>query len=511
MPDTELTEVEIATREVAALENRQVLLQETLAELELALEDVGWMRLTFEALTEFTRAGLRTINEIARVMWLKNPIIKRGVKVQANYVFGQPISIAAADPEVDEVIQRFLSDAQNEVELTSPEAMIIKEEELQVLGNIFFVFFTDTSTGRVRVRSIPMAEVADIVSNPEDSKEPWFYRRTWTQISIEGAGAEARAALYPDWQYRPDDKPTTIGDVPVVWDTPVYHVRVNRLSDMKFGVSEVYASIDWAKAYKNFLEDWATLARAYSRFAHKLTIKGGSAAVAAAKAQTEAHGRPLVGATYVGNQSASLEPVRIGGANLTAEDGRRILLMAIAGAGLPETFYGDVSVGTLATAYSLDRPTELQMVARQTLWTGVIERICRFVTVAAIEAGQLAATLEPEVDGTPKIILGPNAEDGAERDPRTRVSFPPILEHNVKDMIESIVAAATLNGNAMAGTIPDVMELSRMLLNNLGASNVDALIEQMYPDGSVAYLPEEPMTEAVRDLREAIRGFVDSR
>ena len=511
MAENELSETEVATRSLAELEDRQTLLQESISELELALEDVGWIRLTFQALQEFTRAGLRTICEISRVMWLKNPIIKRGVNVQAHYVFGQPVSIVAADPEVDEVIQRFLEDSQNQVELTSPEAMITKETELQILGNIFFVFFTDPTTGRVRVRSIPMSEIEEIRSNPEDAKEPWFYKRTWTQMAVDGVGSEQRAALYPDWHYHPSNKAGRVGDLPVAWGAPVYHIRVNRLSDMKFGVSEVYASIDWAKAYKGFLEDWATLARAYSRFAHKLTVKGGTAAVAAAKAQVEAHGRPLVGSTYVGTVGADLSPVRIGGANLTAEDGRRILLMAIAGTGLPETFFGDVSVGTLATAYSLDRPTELQMVARQTLWTGVLERICYFVTVAAIEAGKLVGTIQPEEDGTPRVVLGPDAEDGQERDPATRVVFPPILEHNVKDMVESIVSAVTLNGSAPAGTIPDFLEVSKMLLSALGASNVDALIEQMFPDGLQPSLPDDEMTEAVRDLREAIRGFVELR
>ncbi|WP_319580514.1 hypothetical protein [uncultured Methanospirillum sp.] len=52
------------------------------------------------------------------------------------------------------------------------------------------------------------------------------------------------------------------------------HVKVNCLNDMLWGVSEVYTAIDWSKGYKEFLEDWMRLVKAYSRFAWNATIKG---------------------------------------------------------------------------------------------------------------------------------------------------------------------------------------------------------------------------------------------
>ena len=57
------------------------LLQERLAALELALEDVGWVRLGMEGEREFSREGLDRIMQIARYSYLKNPLINRGVSV----------------------------------------------------------------------------------------------------------------------------------------------------------------------------------------------------------------------------------------------------------------------------------------------------------------------------------------------------------------------------------------------------------------------------------------------
>ena len=75
---------------------RQVL-SERLAELELALEDVGWVRLGMEGEREFSREGLDRIMQIARYSYLKNPLINRGVEVQRLYVFGQGVNIRAED------------------------------------------------------------------------------------------------------------------------------------------------------------------------------------------------------------------------------------------------------------------------------------------------------------------------------------------------------------------------------------------------------------------------------
>jgi len=355
---------------------------ERLAELELALEDKAWMRLSGEGHTEFSRQALKIICWLSRSFYLKNPLITRGVDVQKHYVFGQGVTITAEDADVDEVVQDFLADAKNKAELTSHQSMLGKEVELAVDGNLFFVFFRKRGNGRTRIRTIPVDEIEDIITNPEDAKDPWFYKRVWTsrKVALDSGeiDQETKTVYYPDWRYVPKEqegsKPSKIGDHEVDWSTPVYHIRVGGMPSMRFGVPETYPALDWAKAYKNFLEDWSTIVRAHARFAWNVTAKGGKTGIAAAKAKlestivsddaAEANPPPTPGAAFIAGEGANISPIRTAGATTSAEDGRRLLLMVTATFGFPETFFGDASVGTLATAKSLDRPTELKISSR---------------------------------------------------------------------------------------------------------------------------------------------------
>ncbi len=499
---------------LVALANNQEMLQETIAQLELALEDVGWYNLSFNSQQEFSRDGLRKITEMARLFYLKNPIINRCVEVQARYVWGQGVNIAAEHDAVNEVVQAFLDDPKNKTELTGHQASFEKEVDLQVSGNLFFAFFVDRRTGRVIVRTIPLEEVADILTNPEDKKDPWFYKRVWTQQEVDGA-SHSRTAYYPDWRH----PRSSVGAMPpgeIKWDVPVYHVKVGALPDMRFGLSEAYQSLDWAKAYKTFLEDWATIIRAYSRFAMKLTTEGGKAGIAAAKAKinptvsqtsSETNPPPVSGSVFVaGKGRADIEPVRTAGATTSAEEGRRILLMALMGFGIPETLAADVSVGTLATAKSLDRPTELKFKNRQTLWADVLEEICQFVIDCDLAA---IGGLLPKPRAGQGQILGIDTE-GNEITRRVNVTFPPILEHDVDASITAIIKAATLDGKARAGTMDDET-LVRLLLQTLGVPDIDEILAKLIPAEGQANAPAEAFAEALKELRAAVVSLKEGK
>lgn len=500
----------VAVREAEAilsLTENQEMLRETIAELELALEDVGWYKLTFNADQEFSREGLRKIMSLARLFYLKNPIINRCVEVQALYVWGQGVNVQAEDEKVNAVIQRFLDNPKNKTELTSHQAAYLKEVDLQVEGNIFFALFPDSVSGQVLVRTIPPDEIADIICNPEDGKDPWFYKRAWTQRDVDG-GVQARTAYYPDWRHTRADGGAIPTGAEVVWDTPVYHIKVGALSNMRFGLPEVYQSLDWAKAYKSFLEDWATIIRAYSRFALQLTTKGGKAGIAAAKAKlgtsmsgsnvTETNPPPTVASTFIGGEGTTVSPIRTAGATTSAEEGRRILLMALMGCGIPETLAADVSVGTLATAKSLDRPTELKFKNRQTQWADILGEILDFVIDCDLRA---TGGMLPKPRGVGKI-MGIDQETGQEISRRVMIDFPPILEHDIDTAITAIVRAATLDGKPRAGTMDD-KTLIRLLLQTLGVQDIDEIIEQLVPpEGETA--PKEAFTEALRELRAAL-------
>jgi len=464
--------------------------QESMQRLEQALFSPEWRVLTMQGDREFTRAGLIAITEIARIMRIKNPLVKRGVKIQRLYVWAQGVSIAAADPAINEVIQAFLDDERNQADLTSHQARGDREVDLQSDGNLFFRFFINQRNGRVRVRAIDPLEIDDIITNPEDKREPWFYRRSYSQTALDGT-TTAHTEYYPDWRFVPrsrvgfTNRTATMGAMGgrIIWDTPVMHVPVNRLG--KWGICEYYDANDWALAYKNFLEQLASVWAALARWAAKLTVQGGKRGVAAAKTKlnttlasgSETNPPPTTGSMFIASEGTDLQPFRTAGATMSADDGRRLQLMAAMAFGFPETFWGDAKAGSLATAKSLDRPTELQIVDRQTLWRDIHQSIFQLVLLWAVKAP------EGPLRGLGRVVREPDGDQVIERvvwnegvDPNIVISFPPVIEHDIKETIGALVDAQTLSGRSEGDGIPLETAVHQMLVA-LGLEDVDAVMD----------------------------------
>ena len=464
------------------------LLQERIAELELALDDVGYERIgdsNFDK--QFTKASIDKIAAMARVYWLKNPLVKRAVATQANYVFGQGVDVVAADEDVQTVVDAFMEDSKNRAELTGEQAMMTKETELQVTSNLFFTFFTDPLNGATRVRTIPLNEITRIIYNPDDSKEPWYYYRQWQQPKEPGSQKyEMHQAMYPDINYMPKGGlPKHFNGIEVMALNPVYHVKTNCLSDMEYGVSEIYAAIDWAKAYKDFLEDWYTIVKSLSKFAWKATSKSGATGMAQAKQVLEGAinggSNPANGdlpgqaaQVWMSSDNFDLAPMPKSGATVEVDDGRRALLMVCAATGIYEHYFGDPSTGNLATAKAMEQPMLLMFQERQELWTDVFNTILGYVInqSALKPGGKLRGVMSFNDYGESYVDMG-------DTDRSVDVKFPPILQEDVNERIDAIVKSVTLSGQTPANTI-DLKTATTQMLTALGEDT--DIVDKLFPD-----------------------------
>ncbi len=504
------------------------LLQERLAELEMAIEDQGWRDLSAGTAREFSREGLRRIAQQARLYWLKNPLLRHAVEVQTHYVMGQGVHVQASAPAVNAVIQSFWDDRQNRVALTSHDAMLGLERLLQLTGNLFFVFFVHQMTGRVRVRTVPFDEITEIISDPDDAFSPWYYRRSWQRASFRDGVTtmEQVSAFYPDWEYWPDGRPEMLGSTPVQWESPMYHIAAGNLADMRWGVPEVYPALDWARAVKEDLEDYATVKRNLARFAMHLTTPGGKSGVDAARtkltttlgtggAGRETNPPATVGSTFISAKDVDLQPIRTVGAQPSPDEGRRLWLMVAAGTGIPETILaGDADVGNLATAKSLDRPTELKMQARQTMWEGVFMNIMDFVLNWAgfapkgrLDTARAARTedgwdieLAPDPEATPNPLAPEAFDPMAPMNRHIDVDFPSILDRSISERVTAIATAAK------TGTLGNDL-IARELMQALGVDDIDEELARLAQAGQPQTEPpteEARFIEALGELREAL-------
>lgn len=483
--------------------NNAELLQESITELEAQLREPGWVRMIAQSDVEFTTDGLHRIAAASRLMSIKNPLIVRGVAVACAYVWGQGVQIEAratgksldnpGEQDVNAVVQAFLADPANKRTLTGDEARIRIDRSLRTDGNIFVTLFTKPASGRVQARMVPFEQITEVVCNPDDASEPQFYRRRWTEQTVNpGTGTTesvSRERLYPAVGYRPRSRPAAFGRVPVAWDSPVVHIKVNDLEGWRFGIGDVYAAVDWAIAYKDFLTDWARLMKSLSRYAWKLTATGSRGARAAVArigqvpSVTPSGELNIAGATAGMTADVKLEAVSKSGATLDSESGRPLAAMAAAALGIPVTMVlGDPGVtGARATAETLDQPTELGMQLRQGVWTSALQQILGYVITEAARApqGPLRGTVVLDEDGRETLALAGDTE------PTIDVMWPELDDIEPQLLVDAIVKASG------TGTIPPE-HIARLLMQALGVDHVDEIIDKLVDDDGQFLWPSGP-------------------
>lgn len=482
------------------------LLAESVADLERGLFEPGWNRILAFGEIEFTPEGLIQLRAICRLYGIKNPLIKRGLILRSAYVWGGGVEITArangkngdGEQDVQAVIAAFLDDPGNKRSVTGPEARDqLERSGLGTEGEVFITCFTRPTTGLVSLRTIAPDEITEVISNPEDASDPWYYRRCWVEKSYNGEGqpvTKTREQLYPCLDYRPTSKPKGLGRVTIAWDSPVLHVAVNRPRGWQRGIPDSYAAIDWAKAYKDFLEDWARLMKSLSRYAWKATTKGSAAGqvkakIAAAPGSSTVTGGPLAaGATAILSPDAALEAINKSGATIDADSGRPLATMVASALGVPVTMLlaDPGQTGARATAETLDQPTELEMGQRRELWGAVYQRLIEYQIVQSVKAPQGL------LKGTVQLDAFTNRETvvlAGETDPTVDVVWPDLDDTDVGVLVKAITEAAG------TGVMPPE-QILRLLLTALGVRNADTIVEAMLDDDGNFLWPNPPPMRA---------------
>jgi hypothetical protein len=443
---------------------------ENLARLQLMYEDGGWEAVTAAGRTEFTRDGLTRNAELCRVMFVANPLMKRGLLTRASYVFGQGVEVNARDEDVDAVVQEFLDDEGNRDAVTGAQARTVLENELGTDGNVFLAHFTNPLIGRVKVRPLPFDEIVEIITEPGDKTTPWYYRRRWVETTLTstfGAVHRDREALYPALKYQPITKPKTFGGVEVMWDAPVLHIKVNPTGSKLWGVGDGFAALPWCRSYKEFLEDWATLCRALSRIAFRASSSKAKAS------QVQRAGLQNLNAMGAGSsvslgEGQTLEAVPKTGATLDSESGRPLAAMAAAALGVPVTILlADPGVtGARATAETLDLPTRLEMQGRQEVWAQAYRASCGYVIEQAVIAPRGPLKGKVERDGDRLLV------DLGDKDATVEVVWPDLAEIPLDILMGALEKANDLD------LIPRI-ELLKLVLRALGIRDIDDIIDDM--------------------------------
>jgi len=430
----------------------------TQADIELALDDRGWLVTKSYMSPETDKQTRQILVGKSRLYWAKDPLCKQAVRLWTDYSMGDGIEWKSDDAGVSSKIKKFMKDRRNR-RLLSSAGQRKSSKKMLVDGEVFFAIFIDDTDGSKVIRRVDPIQVTDIVTDPEDSEHILAYRR---QLPAKPGEATTRAIYYADWTA--DEADRTLAEQqkiqginePIKLQTGVvmYHAPFDDLE--KRGNGLLFASIDWTKEHRKFMEARVAITAALAKYAYKLSVKGGQGAIDAVKSKlqstyagsaantVERNPKNAPAGTFVRNDGIDIEAVpKASGAGDAKDDGNQLKLMHCAGTGIMLHYYGDPSTGNLATASAMELPMLKQFKSYQKHWKDVYMDI--FTIVCDDNSGD---GIDEQMDDLPVTI-----------------DMPPILEADLQKLGSAL--------QAIAGLWPEIAESDEVLMGVLTDMEID--------------------------------------
>lgn len=343
--------------ELQAQISENELLRESYSAMAAALlqfEDQGWNALGSVDLSDgFKLEELQRAADHIREVSEANPLLKRGVGLRTSYIFGRGVSFAPQPPR----IQAKIDDPQNQDVLFSAEAQVVNERSNFTDGQFFVLGNNSTK----KFQRIPFNEITGVVTDPDDSEQIRYYRRSWTryvqELNSTSPKAQQMHVWYPTDTYTPTGGrfATRIQNQPVDAGYRMFACRVNRRAGQMWGVPDAFPALPWAHAYNDYLKDGSRMLKALSMFAWQLKAKTKTGAVNAA---AQIASPSTVGSTAVmGNDMELSQMPRANAVDLT--NGRPLGSMVASAleVSVVALLSDPGSSGAYGTAQTLDVPT----------------------------------------------------------------------------------------------------------------------------------------------------------
>lgn len=475
-------------------------LKETLTRAERTLEDIGWINLSSaDDSNALLSGGFRKAVSRSRLFFYNNPLAGHWCNLTTWFIFGEGISAPTAnDEKVQEEIDNFWNNPDNQIALTGFQAQQLLSNKLQYEGNIFFMLFEDEEAN-IKIRILNTLDVEDVVTSSNDNMKPLFYKSKLIKKEFSFK-SDSYASDLKGYVYYPDKdnieiKKYGIPDNKLKGDVRIYHLKVNGDINDKFGVPDLYRGIDWMKAHKDMAGDLATLVKALSQFAWKKKIKGTAAQVSSIASAMNSkidlsNLKNTAGRTQVENQALNLEGIKIptGGVSIGKDGLRSMLLQVAAASGIMEHYFGDPSTGNLATAKSMELPMVKKFVTYQRLWASAFDIILQYLVDRKISKGMLPGSVSEDFKNERMVVE-------AHFDRHIDIDFPPILEADIKASAE----AWTLAKNE--GLVSQDLASERFMLD-ANINNIDEEMKKTEPEESIEEAIDIPKKEMNRLARK---------
>jgi len=429
---------------------------------ELRLEDVGWYNLSIGT-GDIISAQERILNlKLSRLYYAKDPLGRQAIRLWTDYTFGPGMTWQTEDDPAKKALEAFWNSKANQAVL-SARGQRKSSDKLLVDGEIFFAIFL--AKNEAKIRRIDPLEIDEIITDPDDIEDVRYYRRKWTDRQGKGHETIYRSTTNIKDMATPDMYGMSTQKTD---DALIYHLSYNTIGQR--GNPLLLPALDWIKQYRRFLASRVAIMLALARFAWRTKVKGGPAAVEAIKAATE--GKEIAaGSQLLENLGSDTTPIKTEtGAKNAYDDARMIKLQIAAAVGIPEQYFGDISIGNLATAKTVELPMMKMFQSYQGVWSDGYQDMDEVI----LEHNQVPVDTHIDRD------------------------FPRIAPEDVLAVATAIVQILTVMPEF--ANSPDVQQIALMSLGiNNPAEVLDALAKEVKSN------PQAALVKALRELKESLK------
>lgn len=492
----------------------------------------------------------RALSQKSRVAIIRDPLAGAEANLRANFAFGSGIpKPQAADEEVQKIIDEAWDDPVNKRKLTGFEAQRHRSNEMLAAANLFPVAFR--KNGRVRIGFHDADLVTDVVTAEEDDETPLWYvvrrkRSKWdfemhTQVPLPDTQYDGLEQVWyvkhwrnvddaekdaADWGTEKPPKPPESK----VLDGDMEHFRINRVGRTQFGVPPMARTLRFYSAMNQLTEAQVAMRQAAATIVAKRTRRGGpkdlmkaagtimgrSGELASARFGASprnagpgtdppyAAAPPPAGSFWMENEGDNLQAVNLSsGSSQAAQDAQIVRAPIAAAVGFGQHYLGDPGSTNLATASTLELPTQMEVSA----WQETFEQLLRwFVDLAleeAVRAGRLGGMAGVDSDGGDARPLNELRieEDRAEMERRTDLDLSYSLEmpypgrRNLTDVTQTVSAVMAAYDPGMRNNEMRRGFLDFLLRHGLQVEDPARLVDEMWPEDGPDYVKEQVKRE----------------
>ena len=414
---------DIRLRELAPRDELEQIIREAIqtVEDELRLEDEGWINLSGTTGDVITSQERITNLKLSRLYYAKDPLGKQSIRLWTDYTFGSGMTWQTEDETVKKALEGFWDSPDNQAVL-SARGQRKSSDKLLVDGDIFFAIFLGAG-GKAKIRWIDPLEVTEIITDPDDIENVRFYRREWIDAQSKVHEDIYRSTTNIKNEATPDQHGASVQKTD---DALIYYLNYNTISQR--GNPLLLPALDWIKQYRRFLASRVAVMLALARFAWKTKVKGGQTVVDAIKAKTHQQA-VAAGSQLLENLGSDTVPIKTeSGAASAYQDGRMIKLQIAAAVGIPEQYFGDISIGNLATAKTVELPMMKMFQSYQKVWADTYQDINEIVlahnqippdnwyvdldfpAIAPADVAQIAQSLMNIIQAMPEFAYSPDVQ-----------------------------------------------------------------------------------------------------